>query len=102
MPGQFPGTRRRAPGSPRKESLSMPDSTPAEQPAPTTPPARLRSRLSFLVGVLIAVLGLTFGGIATASAHNGNDSDDHGHGDQDVLSWYTGRAPTPAPTPRTA
>ena len=80
----------------------MHDLTTAEQPGPTHPPTRLRARLPFLFGVLIAVLGLTFGGIATASAHNGNGSTaSHGQGNGNVLSWYTGKAPTPAPTPKT-
>lgn len=79
----------------------MPDLTTAEQPARTTSSQGLRPRLPFLLGVLIAVLGLTFGGIATASAHNNNSQGTGSHGDGNVLSWYTGRAPTPAPTPKT-
>jgi hypothetical protein len=86
---------------PWKESLSMPDLTTAEQPARTTSSPGLRPRLPFLFGVLIAVLGLTFGGIATASAHNGSNPGNHGQDARTVLSWYTGRAPTPAPTPKT-
>ncbi|MDQ1743794.1 MAG: hypothetical protein QOE23_2133 [Pseudonocardiales bacterium] len=78
----------------------MPDLTTAERPARTTSAKGLRPRLPFLLGVLIAVLGLTFGGIATASAHNSNQST-ASHGNGNVLSWYTGRAPTPAPTPKT-
>ncbi len=80
----------------------MPDLTTAEQPARTTSPKGLRPRLPFLVGLLLAIVGLTFGGIATASAHNGNNNnDDHGRSNGNVLSWYTGKAPTPAPTPKT-
>ena len=71
----------------------------SEQPAPARSPKLPRPRLSFLVGLLVAVFGLTFGGIATASAHTDNHGNSHGHGD--VLKWYTGLAPTPAPTPKT-
>lgn len=77
----------------------MRDNPTSDQPAPAHQPKRLRPRLSFLAGVFIAVLGLLFGGIATATAHNGG-GDDHGHGNGGSLSWYVGPAPTPAPTPK--
>ncbi len=57
-------------------------------------PARLRMPL--LAGILIAILGLLFGGIATASATN-SDHSGPGRGGNP----YTGPAPTPAFTPRT-
>jgi hypothetical protein len=68
-------------------------------PAFTEPAARKRSarpRPSLLIGTMIAVLGLLFGGISTASAHDGPSSHGSGHGGNP----YTGPAPTPAPTPR--
>jgi hypothetical protein len=73
----------------------------SDQPIPATTPKRFRPRLSFLAGVLIAVLGLVFGGIATASAHNGGGGAGNGHGNGGTLSWSTGPAPSPAPTPKT-
>jgi len=73
------------------------DTTSTPESAPS--PGRLRRRLPFLTGVLVAVAGLTFGGIATASAHGGGGHDQHGNGGS--LSWYTGPAPSPAPTPKT-
>ncbi len=77
----------------------MHDKPISDQPEPAHQPKRFRPRLSFLTGVLIAVLGLVFGGIATASAHDGGGHGDHGNGGS--LSWYTGPAPSPAPTPKT-
>jgi len=77
----------------------MHDKPTSDQPGPANQPKRFRPRLSFLTGVLIAVLGLLFGGIATASAHDGGGHGDHGH-DGGTLSWYTGPAPSPAPTPK--
>ena len=50
---------------------------------------RVRPRLSLLAGVLIAVLGLLFGGIATASANSGHPGHPH-------------PTPTGTPTPRSA
>lgn len=63
-----------------------------------TPAKRPRIHPGFLVGLLLAVVGLLFGGVAAASA---NDSNGQGQGKGVVLDWYTGLAPTPAPTPNT-
>lgn len=76
--------------------LDVPDNSSPQTPKAT---GRLRRRMPFVTGVMVAVAGLVFGGIATASAHDGGGHGDHGNGGS--LSWYTGPAPSPAPTPRT-
>jgi hypothetical protein len=75
--------------------LDVPSS---DQSTPTAAPKRPRIHPAFLVGLFIAVVGLVFGGVATASAHDNNGN---GQGKGVVLDWYTGLAPTPAPTPKT-
>jgi hypothetical protein len=75
----------------------MPElSTESTDQATATRRARLslRPKMPVVAGVVIATLGLLFGGIATASA-NGSDHHGSSHGGNP----YVGPAPTPAFTP---
>lgn len=73
----------------------MPDLSIAGPPAAAAKPGRLtlpaNRKLPVLAGILIAVLGLLFGGIATASASNNGQAGAAGHGQ-----------PTSTQTPRSA